>query len=100
MSDPTPSLESDTMLAVLKNLRNHPFTIDEINLHRSLAHVTTRIILPGDYLNVTTAALRNGRGDVNLHYPVRLTKPEDFAVAQPDERYYYSVAILARATYP
>jgi GWxTD domain-containing protein len=96
MTDPTPSLESDTMLAVLKNLRNHPFTIDEINLHRSLSHVTTRIILPGEYLNVTTAALRNGRGDVNLHYAVRLNKAEDFAVAQADERYYYSVEMLAR----
>src|SRR5207237_8757863 len=62
MNDPTPSLESDTMLSVLKNLRNHPFTIDEINLHRSLCHVTTRIILSGDYLNVTTSALRNGSG--------------------------------------
>jgi hypothetical protein len=96
MTDPTPSLESDTMLAVLKNLRNHPFTIDELNLHRNLAHVTTRIILPGEYLNVTTAALRNGRGDVNLHYAVRLNKAEDFAIAQADERYYYSVEMLAR----
>jgi GWxTD domain-containing protein len=96
MTDPTPSLESDTMLSVLKNLRNHPFTIDELNLHRNLAHVTTRIILPGEYLNVTTAALRNGRGDVNLHYAVRLNKAEDFAVAQADERYYYSVEMLAR----
>src|SRR3954469_181022 len=96
MTDPTPSLESDTMLSVLKNLRNHPFTIDELNLHRNLAHVTTRIILPGEYLNVTTAALRNGRGDVNLHYAVRLNKAEDFAVAQSDERYYYSIEVLAR----
>jgi GWxTD domain-containing protein len=96
LTDPTPSLESDTMLAVLKNLRNHPFTIDAINLHRSLAHVTTRIILPGEYLNVTTAALRNGRGDINLHYALRLNKAEDFAVAQADERYYYSVELLAR----
>jgi GWxTD domain-containing protein len=96
LTDPTPSLESDTMLAVLRNLRNHPFTIDEINLHRSLAHVTTRVILPGEYANVTTAALRNGRGEVNLHYAVRLNKAEDFAVAQADQRYYYSIEMLAR----
>ena len=96
MTDPTPSLESDTMLGTLKNLRNHPFTIDAINLHRDLTHVTTRIILPGEYLNVTTAALRNGRGDINLHYALRLNKAEDFAVAQADERYYYSVEMLAR----
>src|SRR5206468_6087015 len=96
MTDPTPSLASDLMLATLKNLRNHPFTIEEINLHRSLAHVTTRIILPGEYLNVTTAALRNARGDINLHYALRLNKAEDFAVAQSDQRYYYSIELLAR----
>src|SRR3954470_17567051 len=39
MTDPTPSLESDTMLSTIRNLRNHPFTIDELNLHRNLAHV-------------------------------------------------------------
>src|SRR5438445_2568371 len=100
MTDPTPSLESDTMLSVLKNLRNHPFTIDAINLHRSLEHVTTRIILPGEYLNVTTAALRNARGDINLHYALRLNKAEDFAVAQADERYYYSIEMLARVMTP
>ena len=96
MTDPTPSLASDLMLATLKNLRNHPFTIDEINLHRSLAHVTTRIILPGEYLNLTTAALRNARGDINLHYALRLNKAEDFAVAQADQRFYYSIEMLAR----
>ncbi len=96
LTDPTPSLESDTMLSTVRNLRNHPFTIDAINLHRDLTHVTTRIILPGEYLNVTTAALRNGRGDINLHYALRLNKAEDFAVAQADERYYYSVEMLAR----
>src|SRR5437868_11677397 len=96
LTDHTPSLESDTMLAVLKNLRNHAFTIDAINLHRSLPHVTTRIILPGEYLNVTTAALRNARGDINLHYALRLNKAEDFAVAQADQRYYYSIELLAR----
>jgi hypothetical protein len=33
---------------------------------------------------------------VNLHYAVRLNKAEDFAVAQADQRYYYSVEMLAR----
>jgi len=96
LTDPTPTMESDSMLWVLKNLRNHPFTIDALNLHRSLSHVTTRIILPGEYLNVATAALRNGRGDINLHYALRLNKAEDFAVAQSDQRYYYSIELLAR----
>src|SRR3954464_5129309 len=94
LTDPTPIPESDTMLSTVRNLRNHPFTIDEVNRRREQGHVTTRIILPGEYMTVATAALRNGRGDINLHYALRLNKAEDFAVAQADERYYYSVEML------
>jgi tetratricopeptide (TPR) repeat protein len=48
-------------------------------------------MLPGDLLNVLCVPLRDSRGNVRLHYALRLTQPEDFAVAQADKRFYYSL---------
>ena len=91
------TMQSDLLLGTIRDLANHPFTIDQLNLRRALNEdVTHRVILPGDLLNVLTVPLRDARGAVRLHYALRLPKPEDFAVAQADERYYYSVEALVR----
>src|SRR5262249_22082871 len=97
LNNPEPSIQSEILLGNIKMLRNNPFTLDELNLKRALHEsVKTRVILEGEYLNVAVAPLRNARGDINLHYAVRLNKPEDFAIAQADQRYYYSIELLAR----
>jgi GWxTD domain-containing protein len=97
MNDGESTMQSDLLLGTIHDLANHPFTIDQLNLRRSLNEdVTHRVILPGDLLNVLTVPLRDGRGAIRLHYALRLPKPEDFAISQADERYYYSVESLVR----
>ena len=85
------------MLGTIRDLANHPFTVEALKLRQALSEdVTHRVILPGDLLNVVCAPLRDSHGDIRLHYAIRLPQPEDFAVAQADQRFYYSLATMVR----
>jgi GWxTD domain-containing protein len=97
MNDASSTLLSDLMLGTIRDLPNHPFTIEALKLRQALSEdVTHRVVLPGDLLNVLCAPLRDARGNLRLHYILRLTQPEDFAVAQADKRYYYSLDTVVR----
>jgi GWxTD domain-containing protein len=100
-SDANSTMLSDLMLGTIHDLANHPFTVEQLRMRRSLNEdVTHRVILPGDLLNLLTVPIRDARGAIRLHYALRLPKPEDFAVAQADQRYYYSVESLVRVETP
>jgi len=91
------TLLSDLMLGTIRDLANHPFTVEALKLRQALSEdVTHRVILPGDLLNVVCAPLRDSHGDIRLHYAIRLPQPEDFAVAQADQRFYYSLDTMVR----
>jgi GWxTD domain-containing protein len=91
------TLLSDLMLGTIRDLANHPFTVEALKLRQALSEdVTHRVILPGDLLNVVCAPLRDSHGDIRLHYAIRLPQPEDFAVAQADQRFYYSLDAIVR----
>jgi GWxTD domain-containing protein len=95
--DANSTLLSDLLLGTIHDLANNPFTVEQLKLRRSLNEdVTHRVILPGDLLNVVTVPLRDTRGQVRLHYALRLPRPEDFAVAESDKGFYYSVEALVR----
>src|SRR3989442_2779922 len=101
LGDAVSSLQSDVMLNTIKNLANHPATIDALNLRRSLNEsVTHRVVMSGELLNVLTVPLRDAQGNIRLHYALRLNRPEDFGVAQSDNRYYYSVEVSSRVFTP
>ncbi len=87
----TSSMESDLMLSVLKTLANNPLTKERLRRNRDLlANVNSRIIIPGDYLDVATAILRDSAGETNVHYVVRYRKPTDFSLGKEGDRYFYS----------
>jgi GWxTD domain-containing protein len=101
IKDGQTSLQSDVMLATIKNLANNPFTIDELTLRRELSEsVTHRVVMPGELLNVLTVPLRDAQGNVRLHYALRLGHAQDFGVAQADDRYYYSIEVAVRVMTP
>ena len=96
-SDQNSTMLSDLMLGTIHDLANHPFTVEELKMRQALSEdVTHRVILPGDLLNVLCVPLRDSQGNVRLHYGLRLPQPEDFAVAQADKRYYYSMSVSVR----
>ncbi len=97
LNDANSTLLSDLMLGTIRDLANHPFTIEALKMHQALNEdVTHRVILPGDLLNVLCVPLRDRQGHVRLHYVLRLSQPEDFAVAQADKRFYYSIDTTVR----
>jgi GWxTD domain-containing protein len=100
MQNGTASLSSDVMIGILKNLANHPLTKDELNTRRAAESVTHRIVLGDDYLDVVTATLRDGTGNFNLHYLLRLHRPSDFSIAEADNKFFYNVELSARVYGP
>ena len=91
------TLLSDLMLGTIRDLANHPFTVEALKMRQALSEdVTHRVLLPGDLLGVLCVPLRDAHGDIRLHYALRLPQPEDFAVAQADKRFYYSIETTVR----
>ena len=90
----TTTMSSDLMLAVLRNLPNHPLTKQMIARNEDLlSNVSHRIILSGDYLDVLTTTLRDRAGDTYVNYLLRVKQPVDFAIVKEGERYYYSAEV-------
>jgi GWxTD domain-containing protein len=96
----TPSLASEVMLATIRDLANNPMSKAELANHRRLLEdVTHRIVVGEEFLDVTTVALRDPAGNTNLHYVLRLKKPEDFTVGEsPKQGYYYSLLVSAKVS--
>jgi GWxTD domain-containing protein len=92
------SLASDVMLGTIHDLANNPLTKEQLaNRGKLLEDVSHRVVLGEEFLDVVTAALRNPLGNTNLHYLLRLKKPDDFTVGQSSKQgYYYSVLVSAK----
>ncbi len=84
--DPTqdrPSLTSDAMLATVKGLADNPFTKDDINRRRALVeNVKSRLLIPGQNLDVATLPLRDSRGVTRLDYAMRFRQASDVTLQQ------------------
>ena len=89
----TVSLQSDVMLATIRNLANNPFTKEEIANRRLLEEVSHRIIVGQEYLDVLTETLHDTEGRPNLHYVLRLKRPDDLALAKADAGYYFNLGV-------
>ncbi len=102
MDTATSSLASDMLLNNIRGLANHPLNKDLLEERRRLLEsVTHRVVLHGDYADVLTVPLVDASGETNLHYVLRLKRPEDFSLARDrSERYYYAVSVTARVLTP
>jgi GWxTD domain-containing protein len=94
----TISLASDVMLATIQDLANNPISKADLeNRRRLLEDVSHRVVLGEEYLDVATVPLRDPAGNTNLHYLLRLKKPDDFTVGQAEKGgYYYSVLVSTK----
>lgn len=98
MDTATSSMASDMLLNNIRDLANHPLNKDILRERSNLLEsVTHRVILHGDYLDVLTVPLVDPSGETNLHYVLRMKRPDDFSLAEDkDKRYYYSATVSAR----
>ncbi len=82
-SQDRPSLQSDAMLATVKGLADNPFTKDDINRRRGLVEsVKSRLLIPGQNLDVATLPLRDSRGVTRLDYAMRFRDAADASLEQ------------------
>jgi hypothetical protein len=98
----TSSLQSDVMLGTIKGLKDNPFTKAQLEQRRRLLEdVTHNIVLSDEFMYVQTVALHDERGNTNVHYLLRLKRPEDFAIAQSENnRWYYSADVTVKVYSP
>ena len=96
----TISLQSDVMLATIRNLANNPFTKEEIANRRLLEEVTHRIVVGQEYLDVLTETLHDIEGRPNLHYVLRLKRPDDLSLAKSESGYYFNLGVSIKAYGP
>ena len=93
-----PSLQSDTMLATIKSLADNPFTKQELDRRRALVeNITSRLLIPGQNLDVATLPLRDSRGVSRLDYAMRFRQPSDVSLEQrSDGRYSFNLQAEVR----
>jgi GWxTD domain-containing protein len=89
-------LQSDLVLARLKNLPNQPANLEELDRRRQLvATVTSRLIVESKDLDVVRLPVRDSRGITRLDYAVRLRNPSDLTVTR-DKKGSESYAVEVR----
>jgi hypothetical protein len=88
------------MLNTSRSLANNPIYKNDLeNRRRLLEEVTHRVVMGEEFLDVVTVPLRDHGGNPNLHYVLRLRKPEDFTLGQSAKSgYYYSVLVSAKVS--
>ncbi len=98
LSSGTSSLQSDTMLSILKSLADQPANRADISRRRMLREkVTSSLILDGRNLDIIILPVRDSRGLTRLDYAVRLRNPSDLSVSTgSSDLLTYSVEILVR----
>src|SRR6266852_3779043 len=93
--NPRVSLQSDTMLDILRGLADQPSSRDDIRRRRmNREQVRSSLILEGRNLDVILLPVRDPHGVTRLDYSVRLKNPSDFSVTpEKDERLSYSIQL-------
>jgi GWxTD domain-containing protein len=92
------SLQSDILLAKIRDLADQPSNLDQLDRNRQLvANVTARLIVNTKNLDVVLFPVRDARGTTRLDYAVRLRSASDLTLTQnPDGDYSYAVEVRVR----
>jgi len=89
------SLESDMLLANVKNFANLPANVDQLDRKNTLIEsVTSRLIVDSNQLDILLLPLRDDRGLTRLDYAIRLRDPSDLTMTKnEDGRYSYTIEV-------
>jgi GWxTD domain-containing protein len=79
-------LQSDLVIARLKNLANQPSNLEELDRRRQLvAIVTSRLVVEAKDLDIVRLPVRDSRGITRLDYALRLRNPSDLTVTRDEK---------------
>jgi len=91
-NNPYPTMQSDILMSQLHDWANSSYNVATLQHRAAMMSVSSRLLVGGDALGVLSTPLRDSQGRINLHYLLRLKKPEDFALGKSaDGSYYLSV---------
>ena len=94
----TATMESDSMLQMIRAMGEQPLYRDMINRKSKLLDsVSSRLIVEGHNLDIVTLPVRDSHGLTRLDYAIRLHSANDLTVSlDPDGRNKYSVEVRVR----
>ena len=76
------SMQSDLMIAKLRDLANNPLSIEQLNLQRMRSSVSSVMVNKGGTLGTLVVPVRDSTGQTRLDYVLRLSKPGDLALLE------------------
>lgn len=94
------SLESDMVLAALRNFANQPANLEQLDSRNALVEsVTSRLIVDTNNLDIVLLPVRDDRGLSRLDYAVRLRNPSDLTMTkEEDGRYSYTIEVRVQVS--
>jgi len=92
------SLQSDIMLSQLKSLADQPaYKASLERRRRLLENVSSRIVVEGRNLDISTFPVRDSRGLTRLDYAIRMHNPSDLTMTDGGNgRYSYAIEARVR----
>lgn len=98
LKNPQPSLQSDVLLNRIREYRNQPTTLRALEMRReTLEGVSHRLLLGGEFSDLTVVASRDAANGESVHYLFSLRTPQDFGFGQKagGAGYFYSLLLHA-----
>lgn len=94
LSDYTPSLQSDVLLATIKGLADNPLNKSIVNERKQNERVTSNVFLDQNSTSLQTAIFRDATGRMTVHYLFSYNRPEPSIIGTlPDKRRGYSLTL-------
>ena len=97
-NNPQPSLQSDVLLNRIRQYRNLPTTLRALEMRReTLEGVSHRLLLGGEFSDLTVVASRDAANGESVHYLFSLRMPQDFGFGKKagEDTYFYSLLLHA-----
>ena len=97
-NNPQPSLQSDVLLNRIREYRNLPTTLKALEIRReTLEGVSHRLLLGGEFSDMTVVASRDAANGESVHYLFSLRTPQDFGFGRKSggDTYFYSLLLHA-----
>jgi GWxTD domain-containing protein len=94
LDDPSPTMDSDMLLATLSNLADNPINKQRLEENRLREHVTTSILIGDQNMTLGHAVYRDEQGRQTLSYLLSSALPDARLIGtRPDGGAYYDLSL-------
>lgn len=94
LDNPSPTMDSDMMLATISGLADNPLTKQRLEANRMREHVTTSILTGEKGMSISSAVFRDEQGRETLSYLLSSARPDPSLIGKhSDGSLYYHLAL-------